>query len=704
MRDANNNTTNAWKYYEYGRSYNNKLVPNQYRLVDTNTEFFTGNQWLHIPETPAMSRLMRPVFNIIKRITTLFVASIASSATTINFEPLTYYDAENLDDPDTNAAVYAEAEVRNLLEKFKIDYRVREALFDGAIRGDYCAHFYWNPDALPYGGAFGSYRGEIEMELVDGINVMFGNPNTTDIESQPYILIVGRDTVENLKFEAERYRKNKKAMGKTGTASDPDDIEALMPDGEWQWQSGIGGITEITGDDDKTNKALYIYLYTKVSKEETVIDEETGMPVQEPVLDDNGDPIPAIANGKPLLNADGSPVYKMKDVKRLVTSVHVTKSTRGCNIFEDVDTGLSHYPIAWGVWEKQKNQYHGHSLVGEIIPAQIYINSMMAMVFRHLQLQGFPKTLFNADLIADWNNEIGVAIGVRNLQPGQDLHTVATTLQPADMSNQIVGVIDKAMEYIRECLGATDAQMGRVRPDNTSALMVLQSSSEVPLENPRQNMLEWLEDIAKILLDMMGTYYGRRPLVRSREFQEPVTGPDGAPVIDEMTGQMKMKTMTRRVMEEFDFRQLKHLWFNISVNAGATTFYSEIAMVQTLDNLRRDGTLEIIDYLERIPDKLIPRKQELIDAIKQRTGMMSPEEELRQERAQNMAAGTQSPNMAKGSALNTGQNGEGLYAMGGPLDSAKNVAQMPSMIQQKYNDLPTGARNALQKMARLGGA
>ena len=71
-------------------------------------------------------------------------------------------------------------------------------------------------------------------------------------------------------------------------------------------------------------------------------------------------------------------------------------------------------------------------------------------------------------------------------------------------------------------------------------------------------------------------------------------------------------------MEEFDFSQLKHLWLNVSVEVGATTRFSEIAMVQTLDNLRRDGTLEIIDYLERIPDRLIPRKQELIEAIRAR--------------------------------------------------------------------------------------
>ncbi|MBQ5513631.1 MAG: hypothetical protein IIT83_08095, partial [Bacteroidales bacterium] len=39
----------------------------------------------------------------------------------------------------------------------------------------------------------------------------------------------------------------------------------------------------------------------------------------------------------------------------------------------------------------------------------------------------------------------------------------------------------------------TDAQMGNVRPDNTSALMVLQNASEVPLENTRAGLHEWVE-------------------------------------------------------------------------------------------------------------------------------------------------------------------------------------------------------------------
>jgi hypothetical protein len=696
VAENKNNKTLAWEYYENGRAYNNRLVPNQYRLVNTNIEFFAGNQWIHLPTTPAMRKLSRPTFNIIKRVASLFVASITSSAVTVHLEPLAYYDGENLSDKSTNVAVCANAEIKNLLEKFKMEYRTREALFDGAQTGDYCAHFYWNPDALPYGGAFGNARGEIEMELVDGINVMFGNPNTSDVESQPYILVIGRDTVENLKWEAERYKVTKDRFGKGGEGSDDLEISSIQPDYDTRWQAAVGGRTELMPEDDRTGKALYVYLYTKVTKEKDVIDKETGLPVMEDVLDKDGNPIPLKQNGKEVIGPDGKPLYKQQVKRELVTTVHVTKATRSVNIFEDVDTGLSRYPIAWGNWEKQKNQYHGRALVTGIIHNQIFINSMMAMVFRHLQLQAFPKTIYNADLISQWTNELGVAVGVSGMQPGQDLRSVAMNLQPADMSSQIMLAIDKALQYTRECLGATDAQMGRVRPDNTSALMVLQASSEVPLENTRAGLHEWYEDIAAILLDMMGTYYGERPLVRDRTMEEPVLGPDGAPQIDPITGTMMTKTVSHRVLEDFDFSILKKLYLNISIDAGATTYYSEIAMVQTLDNLRRDGTLDIIAYLERIPEKLIPRKQELIEDLKNKALAAQAQGEG-DPNAPQMGG---EKNAAAASRIGSVPSGS-LPAMGGKLDTDKAVSTMPHSIQAKFNNLPRSAQKALVQQSSL---
>ena len=613
----------AWKYYEYGRLFNNNLTPNQYTMVNTNNEFFIGNQWIHMPDNEAMRRLAKPTFNIIKRVTSLFVASLTSSNTTISFEPLSYQN-------DGEAASFATAEVRNLLEKFKMDYRIRDALFDGAITGDYAAHFFWNPEARPYGGAFGEYKGEIEMELIDGINVMFGNPNCRDVEKQPYILIVGRDTVEKLKREYDYWKPLKQKEGP--------DKDIIRPDAETYNFTGIGGKTEIHGDDDKTGKALFVYLYTKVWKDEQYINPKTGL----------------------------------VEIRKVQT-VHVTKATRHCNIFEDVDTGLSRYPLAWGNWQKQRNQYHGRALVTEIIPNQIFINQMMAMVFRHLQTQAFPTKIYNADLIPNISNEVGTAIGVRNLQPGQQIGEVISTIPAANMSAQIIQAIDLCMAYTKECLGATDAQMGSVRPDNTSALMVLQNASEVPLENTRAGLHEWVEDIGAILLDMMGTYYGKRPIVREKTLEEPVLGADGKQLIDPMTGKPASTKVSRRVVEEFDFSVFKHLWLNISVDVGATTYYSEIAMVQTLDNLRRDGTLNIIEYLERMPDKLITRKQELIESLKKQANLPV-------------------------SATETGKGGEDIgHVIGSELDAAKKIAQLPTSMQAKYNDLPKTAQRALIK-------
>ena len=684
-----NDTTQAWKLYEDGRNYNSRLVPNQYNLVDTNTEFFIGNQWLHLPDTPAMRGLPKPTFNILKRVASLFIASLTSSGAALRFEPLAYYDGSNVTDPYHDASVFANAEVANLLEKFKFDYRVRDALFDGAQTGDYCAHFYFNPDALPYGGAFGAHRGEIEMELVEGINVLFGNPNDNRVETQPYIIIVGRDTVEHLRMEAEQFKRTKD-LYKSGTANDASKelLEAeFQPDAETEYMTGVGGKTEITSDDGN-GKANYVLMYTKETREVDKIDPATGLPLYEDETDKEGNPVyEKDDRGRLILDSAGLPVPKRKKVRVMETSVHVTKATRGAIIYEDVDTGLSRYPIAWGNWEKQKNQYHGRALVTGLIPNQIFINSMFATAMRHLQLMAFPKTVYNADLISAWTNEVGQAIGVHGLQPGQSISQVAYNLQPAEMSNQIFTLIDKAVAYTKECLGATDAQLGTAKAENTSALMVLQTNAEVPLENIRSGLYEWVEDIGAILLDMMGTYYGRRPIIIEKEFEEFVMGPGGVPIIDPMTGQMQTQKIVRKVAEEFDFSQFKHLWLNLRVDVGATTYFSEIAMTQTLDNLRRDGTLDVIQYLERIPDKLIPKKQELIDELRGR---------IAEGKQANAAAGAAIPE--PGSPMQ-GQPNTGPV-QGGALDQNKALTGLPTASEAAFENLPNIAKKtALQQGA-----
>lgn len=656
--------TEAWRLYELGKAYNNSLSPNQYNLVNTNIEFFAGNQWKGLKESSAMASLPKPVFNIIKRIGSLFVASLTSSSSRVSFEPLANKqegpDGQTVEAESIKAADMATAEVENLFDKLKMDFKVRDAMFDGVQTGDYCAHFYWDANAKPYGGAYGAYRGEIAMELVDGINVMFGNPNTHIVESQPYILVIGRDTVANLKAEYARNHKGEEL-----------DDSHILSDKDYQWQAGSGGKVEL-GDNDRSGKALFMYMYTKKSKEVKLTNPD-GSPKMENELDKNGQPIPdTLEDGFPILTPEGKPVYKQKQATEIQTTVWVSKHTKFADIVPPVDTGLTYYPIAWGNWERQKNQYHGRALVTGIIPNQIYINSMFALIMRHQQMLGFPKTLYDANVIGQWNNAVGQAIGVYDLPPDKRMSDLYGVIQPADMSTQIMRCIEMAMQFTKDCLGATDAQLGNVRPDNTSALIALQSSSQVPLENPQACKYEWIEDIGRILLDMMGTYYGERPVVR-RSTQT-------APFMDQTTGLPSTVQDTQSVIEMYDFRKLKHLWLNVRADVGASTYWSRIAIVQTLDNLKQSGVLDVVDYLERMPEEYIPRKDELLAKLKAQVApqMMGAEGIGGEEGI--------SPGVAFGADA---ENNE-----------AAVIASMPTMTQQMYNSMSNRTKNVLLQQAK----
>ena len=184
---------------------------------------------------------------------------------------------------------------------------------------------------------------------------------------------------------------------------------------------------------------------------------------------------------------------------------------------------------------------------------------------------------------------------------------------------------------------------------------------------------------------MQGTLYGKRPVIMSKVFKDLVIGDDGVPVIDPMTGRMKTQEVTYKVVEEFDFSQLKNVALSMKIDAGATTYFSEIAMTQTLDHLRRDGTLDVIQYLERLPDKLIPRKKELIDELRGR---------IVQGTQANAAAGAAIPEA--GTPVSVGS--DTAPAQGGPLSQDKMVQGLPTQMEQRFDELPNIAKKTALAM------
>ena len=509
-----------WSKYDAMVQYNTGFRENKnfYDSIKVWHDFYNGDQWVGLSGD---QKLPHPVFNIIKRIIEFKIASLSSSDVSVNVEPLEYNANEKREEFDISD--FVNAEIKNIFEKLNMRVKKKDVLLDGAITGDMCFHVVFNPNKKPYRNAEG-IMGEIETELIDATNIGFGNANIRDVEKQPYIIVVGRDTVKNLKQEAKSKQEIKADNETSYQVSDFADVEV-----------------DIEGDDE--GKALYIYYY-----------------------------------------------YKKND------KVHVTKCTKDCIIYENIDTGLTRYPIAFANWYKQKGTYHGRGEVEGICPNQIAINKMFAMIIYHQMSTAFPTAVYDTRYIESWSNAIGTAFPIKG-DGNVKITDVAGYLNPANMSDYIIKVIDLAFQYTKECLGVSDASLGQVDPKNTSAIIAVQKSTAVPLENIKDNLYDLFEQVVLILLDMMSIKYGIRPVVIEKE--------DGS-----------------RIVEQFDFSALRGMDLKTSVDVGETTYYSEIASVQTLDNLLSQNLIDFADYLERIPREMIPKKAELISKIKEQAEAM----------------------------------------------------------------------------------
>jgi hypothetical protein len=560
--------TKAWKLYEAGKKYNNQLKPNYYNMVDTNWAFFNGDQWRNVDADD----MPQPVFNIIRRVITFLVASLTSGKTKINLEEL----QDSIQEDQFDDSKLATKQINDLLEKFKFDIKLKDALFDAANTGDAAAHFYFDVNKKPFGDVVTlangmkveGVTGEICMELADGTNVYFGNANNNDVQTQPYIIISGRDMVKKLQEEKKQYSKLQKMM-KT-------DSDEVQEDQTTLDSAGDSGKIEV--DADGYGKAQYIILYEKRKV--------------------------------------------MKDGEEVET-VFASKSTEKSYIYEEWDTGMTKYPVAWMNWEKRKGSYHGISQCGAILPNQIFINRMFAMVMYHLMNTAFPKAVYNADFVPEWNNEIGAAIPIFGSDIGTNIRNIAGYLEPGNMSGQIVQVLELAIDKTKEMLGINDTSLGNVRPDNTSAIVAVQKSAAIPLENPKANAYQWTEDIGEILLDMMGTYYGQRPMQIEVEMPkiDPMTGeeqlnPDGTPM-----------TESKRQLVMYDFNKLKDLWLNVSADVGESSYWSEIASQQTLTNMLSQGLIDAVQFIERMPDGMIPEKDDLLQELKAKQQQMEMQQQ-----------------------------------------------------------------------------
>lgn len=277
-------------------------------------------------------------------------------------------------------------------------------------------------------------------------------------------------------------------------------------------------------------------------------------------------------------------------------SIWYTRTTKEQVITPAVDMGLERYPIAFMNWERVKNSYHGVSVIEGLLPNQIAINKMAAMAQQFIKQQAFPRIFYNEHKLKRWISGIK-PIAVQGDPSGivyRDNHNT-------NMSAQVSEYMSKFVTMTRDLMGASDAALGNVSPDNTSAIIAVQNATAVPLELVKQEYYGFTEDVVRICLDMMRVYYGIRTVLARDESDE-----------------------QQEVL--FDFGILNEYVLCIKVDVGAAAYWSEITASSTLDHLYQAGLIDPVVYLESIPEHLIPNKGKIVSEARKKAEQAQDEQ------------------------------------------------------------------------------
>lgn len=506
MFRKNNKYTEEWELYEKGKEYHHSI--GLYDHVNTNERFYRGDQW----EGVQSGGLPTPVFNLFRRIIDFFVSTVQSGAVKMRFSAETP-TASGESTSDITDKLCRIVDFR--WDKQKMDTLLSNALRDAAVTGDAVCYTYWDP-AVRTGQA---YTGDFVSVLVDNTNVFFGNPNSKNIEHQPYILISMRETVADLIAQAKQNGVSESEWKK------------IVPDDETAYQSGDMAKKEL----EHTRCISLIKLWRG----------------------ENG-------------------------------TIHFRKSVKNAVIKQETDLGLARYPLAVMNWTPVKNSWHGAAVATGLIENQIFINKGFSMVMKHMMDTAFSKVVYDSTVIDEWSNRVGEAVAVNG-----PVENVAKVLSSGQMQAGMLDVLNLAISATKEFMGATDTALGDVTPTNTSAILALQQSSNLPLEGVKRALYQFVEDIGLVWLDFLFAYYDDARLV-------PV-GKEG-----------------EIAYLPFELSSHKDKLYACRVDVGASSYWSEITTLNTLDNLLKLGQITLAQYLERLPDNLIPKKRELLEEVRAR--------------------------------------------------------------------------------------
>lgn len=508
--------TDEWTLFEKGKSFMRRM--NMFTDTDKNYRMYSGNQW----EGAKIEGIEQAQYNFIETIVNYKVSTINQNLWGIN------YSSENFEDREFRKTAEETCKLLNkkaskVWEKDSMDFKVREVSEDSAVNDEGVMYVNYDIDTQ-----------EPLNEIINKTDIQYGNENSSDIQSQPYIIISQRKSVIEIQNLAR----------KEGVSEEQ--IKNIKGDSDYFEEAGESAKYE------KDNKCTLI---TKMWKEE----------------------------GK----------------------VKFVKSTKYVVVKKESNSGLSLYPVAHYPWKSKKGSARGEGEVRYLIPNQLELNKTLARMLLSVKQNAYPTKVVAIDKISNPNaiNQVGGTIKARG-QSVDDVNKVFTTIAPAQMSTDVSKTINDLISITRELKNSSDIATGGVNPTEASgkAILAVQQASQQPMTKQLTGLKMFIEDLARIWLDMWVTY-SQDGMKLEEEKTDPTTGEEYVELVD------------------IPSSVLENLKGTAKVDITPKSSYDKYARELTLENFLKAGYFnpqklgELKVYAKILPDDAIAPKQDILKAI-----------------------------------------------------------------------------------------
>ena len=540
MNEEDLKKTDIWELFEKGRNHMRLL--RIFSDTDLNYRMYGGNQW----EGAKIDGIEQAQYNFIETIVNYKTSTINQNLWSMNFS------SENFDRQFRKVAEKTcellNRKARKVWEKDQMDIKIREVSDDSAINDEGIIYVdYDNEEQSP------------KNEIINKNDVQFGNEQSSDIQSQPYIIISQRKPVSEVQ-----------AIARAEGISEEEIMHIAGDNDTW----------EQPGEDAKKEKDDMVTIVIKM--------------------------------------------WKDKDTE----TVWFAKSTKYVELIKPKDSLLKLYPIAHFLWKEKKGSARGEGEVRTLIPNQLELNKTLARMLLSIKQCAYAQKVANMEKIANPQalGQVGGIIKTRGNV--EDVSRIFTYVQPASMSTDVSKLIQDLINITRDLKSASDIATGGINPEDASgkAILAVQQASQQPLVKQLTGLKKFVEDLARIWLEMWTVYT-----------------PDGMQleevIQDETTGEEYIQ------MVEVPASVLENLRGTVKVDVTPKGAFDRYAQELSLENLLKGGFFapqmvgQLRVYANSLPDDSTMPKQKLLDICEEieeeqrKIAMINSQAQLMQQRA-----------------------------------------------------------------------